>query len=44
MNISLYEQLIHKDELYRLLQEAEEDFKAGRAMTFEESMKKYVKV
>lgn len=40
MSISLYEQLIHKDELYRLLQEAEEDFKAGREMTFEDSMKK----
>ena len=40
MSISLYEQLIHKDELYRLLQEAEEDFKAGREMTFKESMEK----
>lgn len=40
MSISLYEQLIHKDELYRLLQEAEEDFKARREMTFEDSMKK----
>lgn len=40
MSISLYEQLIHKDELYRLLQEAEEDFKAGREMTFKESLAK----
>ena len=40
MSISLYEQLIHKDELYRMLKEAEEDFKAGREMTFEESIKK----
>ena len=40
MSISLYEQLIHKDELYRLLQEAEEDFKTGHEMTFEDSMKK----
>lgn len=40
MSISLYEQLIHKDELYRLLQEAENDFKADREMAFEDSMKK----
>jgi prevent-host-death family protein len=37
MSIALYDQLIHKNELYRLLQEAEADFKAGREMTFEES-------
>jgi prevent-host-death family protein len=37
MSIALYDQLIHKNELYRLLQEAETDFKAGREMTFEES-------
>ena len=40
MSISLYEQLIHKDELYRLLQEAEIDFKAGREIPFEDSIKK----
>lgn len=37
MSIALYDQLIHKNELYRLLQEAEADFKAGRERTFEES-------
>ncbi|NLZ66587.1 MAG: type II toxin-antitoxin system prevent-host-death family antitoxin [Clostridiaceae bacterium] len=40
MSIALYDQLIHKNELYRLLQEAEADFKAGREMTFEESFQK----
>jgi prevent-host-death family protein len=38
MSIDLYDQLIHRDELYRLLQEAEADFKAGREITFDESL------
>ena len=39
MSVSLYEQLIHKNELYRLLEEAEADFRDGRKMSFEESMR-----
>ena len=38
MSIDLYDKLIQKDELYRLLAEAEDDFKLGREMSFDESM------
>lgn len=38
MSIDLYDQLIQKDELYRLLSEAEDDFKAGRVMSFDTSL------
>jgi prevent-host-death family protein len=38
MSIDLYDKLIQKDELYRLLTEAEDDFKLGREMSFDESM------
>lgn len=33
-----YDQLMQKDELYRLLSEAEDDFKAGRVMSFDTSL------
>lgn len=38
MSVDLYDQLIQKDELYRLLSEAEDDFKAGRVMSFDSSL------
>jgi prevent-host-death family protein len=39
MSIDLYDQLIHRDELYRLLQEAEADYETGRELTFDESLR-----
>ena len=39
MSIDLYDQLIHRDELYRLLQEAETDYETGRKLTFDESLR-----
>ncbi|MGI6090108.1 MAG: type II toxin-antitoxin system Phd/YefM family antitoxin [Saccharofermentanales bacterium] len=38
MSIELYDKLINKQELYRLLNEAEEDFKSGNEMSFDESL------
>ncbi len=38
MSIELYDKLINKQELYRLLNEAEGDFKSGNEMSFDESL------
>lgn len=36
--MELYDKLIQKEELYHLLSEAEDDFKAGNAMDFQDSI------
>ena len=39
MSIDLYNKLTSKYELYRLLEQSEDDFSNGRTLSFEESMK-----
>ena len=39
MSVELYDKLVHKQELYRLLSEAEDDFKSGNEMSFKESLR-----
>ena len=39
MSVELYDKLVHKHELYRLLSEAEDDFKSGNEMSFKESLR-----
>nr|WP_288915392.1 hypothetical protein [uncultured Lachnoanaerobaculum sp.] len=39
MSIDLYNKLTSKYELYRLLEQSEDDFSNGHTLSFEESMK-----
>ena len=38
MSMELYDKLIQKEELYHLLSEAEDDFKVGNEMDFQDSI------
>lgn len=38
MSIELYDKLVHKHELYRLLSEAADDFKSGYEINFDDSL------
>ena len=40
MSIDLYNKLTSKYELYRLLEQSEDDFSNGHTLSFEESMKR----
>ena len=40
MSIDLYNKLTSKYELYRLLEQSEDDFSNGYTLSFEESMKR----
>lgn len=40
MSMDIYDNLINKQELYRLLNEAEDDFKSGNEMSSRESLQK----